>query len=728
MKFMNPIQLNDWNVKDLILIVLIFQLIIWITAIVQINHTHIPVVRELASFIVLFFLNGVTILRILKIHELGNIKTILYSFGLSISSLMFLGMMIDLFYPLIGIIKPISLTPLLITFTLFALFLCALAYLIDNKYYNPEILNTDGCNTQILIFLLLPFLAIFGTYIMNIYQNNTLLILMFIIIAFIPFLVAFDKFIPREIYPLAILSIALTLIFSLSLYTSYISGWDINQELYFTNIVVNSSYWNPNIPELLNAMLSLVIIVPIFSKISGLTVVYIYKIVYPAIFTLVPLSLYQIFKNQTNARMAFMGSFLFVSVFMFFLEMPGLARQEIGELFFVLLVMLMVETQFSYKKLSLLTIIFIPALLVSHYSMDYIYIFLVLSAYIVISIRNLNLPKKFNRLGTTPIINYFFVKVGEKDIFKIRYKLQLILIISLTVCYYLLVSSSILLHITASTLNSIISMSFIFLFNPKALQAVSIVTSEKSFLRTIALVLHLIIEALIGLGIILLLARRKELKFNENFGLFSVMSFFMLILVLVVPFLAGALNPERFYQIALIFLSIFFVVGFIAIFRILNKILRHRWSKRSVYKTSLKFIALFLAISLLFNSGVIYELFGDKPSNLSLHSSMDAPEFNIEEVNGAQWIAIYRNNNYVYADEYRTLLLYGYLPYNQSATINFNLIASNQSYLFYGSYNIQNDLVGVQQVGASTPVYSEYKRGLVVRNRIFDDGGSQIWH
>ena len=728
MKFMNPIQLNDWNIKDLILIVLIFQLIIWITAIVQINHTHIPVVRELASFIVLFFLNGVTILRILKIHELGNIKTILYSVGLSIASLMFLGMMIDLLYPLIGIIKPISLTPLLITFTLFALFLCTLAYLRDSKYYNPEILNTDGCNIPILIFILLPFLAIFGTYIMNIYQNNTLLILMFIIIAFIPFLVAFDKFIPRVMYPMAILSIALTLIFSLSLYTSYITGWDINQEFYFSNIVVNSSYWNPNIPELLNAMLSLVILVPIFSKISGLNIAYIYKIVYPAIFTLVPLSLYQIFKNQTNARMAFMGSFLFVSVFMFFLEMPGLARQEIGELFFVLLVMLMVETKFTYKKLSLLTVIFIPALLVSHYSMDYIYIFLVLSAYIVISIRNLNLPKKFNRLGTTPIINYFFVKVGEKDIFKIRYKLQLILIISLTICYYLLVSSSILLHITASTLNSIISMSYIFLFNPKALQAVGIVTSEKSFLRTIALLLHLIIEALIGLGILLLLARRKELKFNENYGLFSVMSFFMLILVLVVPFLAGALNPERFYQIALIFLSIFFVVGFIAIFRILNIILRHRWSKRSVYKTSLKFIALFLAISLLFNSGVVYELFGDKPSNLSLHSSMDAPEFNIEEVNGAQWIAVHRNNNYIYADEYRTLLLYGYLPYNESATINFNLIASNQSYLFYGTYNIQNDLVGVQQVGASTPVYSEYKRGLIVRNRIFDDGGSQIWH
>ena len=725
---MNPIQMNDWNIKDIILVVLVFQLIIWITAIIQTNNVHFPIIRELSSFIVLFFLNGVLILRIFNIHQLGNIKTILYSVGLSIASLMFFGMLIDLVYPLLGITKPISLIPLLVTFTLFAGFLSILAYLRDSIYDKPSILNTDGNNIPILIFLILPFLSIYGTYIMNYYQNSTLLILMFIIIAFIPFLVAFDKFIPREIYPLAILSIALTLIFSSSLFTNYISGWDINQEFYFSNLVVTSSHWDSSIPDLLNAMLSLVITVPIFSKISGLNIVNIFKIVYPAIFTLVPLALYQIFKNQTNARMSFMGCFLFVSIFMFFLEMPYLARQEIGELFFVLMIMLMVETQLNSKKLSLLTIIFIPALLVSHYSMDYIYIFLVLTAYIVILIRNLNLPERYNRLGTLPIINYFFVKVKDEDTFKMRYKLQLVLLFGVTIIYYLLVSSSVLFHLTVSTIHNLISMSYLFLFNPKALMVVGIVTSAHSHLRTIALILDLIIEGLIGLGVLFLLARRTGLKFNENYGLFSVMSFFLLILVLVVPFLAGALNPERFYQIALIFLSIFFVVGFIGIFNILNRILGYKWSKKSIYHTSLKFMALFLAVSLIFNSGVVYELLGDTPSNLSLHSSMDGPKFNTQEVNSAQWIATYRTNNFVYADEYKSLLLNGYIPYNQSAPINFELIASNQSYLFFGTYNIQNDKIGVQQPGVSTLLYEEYKKPLVVRNKIFDDGGSQIWH
>jgi uncharacterized membrane protein len=202
----------------------------------------------------------------------------------------------------------------------------------------------------------------------------------------------------------------------------------------------------------------------------------------------------------------------------------------------------------------------------------------------------------------------------------------------------------------------------------------------------------------------------------------------MLILVLTVPFLAGALNPERFYQIALIFLSIFFVVGFIGIFNILNRILGYKWSKKSIYHTSLKFMALFLAASLIFNSGVVYELFGDTPSNLSLHSTMDGPKFNTEEVNGAQWMAINKINNNMYADQYRFLLLNGYIPYNQSAPVDNQMITSNQSYFFFGTYNIQNDKIAIPQPGGTTVTYIKYKNTLSSKNKIFDDGGSQIWN
>ena len=141
---------------------------------------------------------------------------------------MFFGMLIDLVYPLVGIQKPISLIPLMVTLTIITAFLSVLSYLRDKTFHNSVSLDLSGLTHPLLFLILLPFLAIFGTYTMNYYQNNTVLMIMFILIAFVPILVAFDKFIPKKLYPLAIFSISISLLFSTSLISSYLTGWDIN--------------------------------------------------------------------------------------------------------------------------------------------------------------------------------------------------------------------------------------------------------------------------------------------------------------------------------------------------------------------------------------------------------------------------------------------------------------------------------------------------------------------
>ncbi|WP_048190936.1 DUF2206 domain-containing protein [Methanobacterium sp. SMA-27] len=725
MKMLNPLKMNDWNIKHLIIIIIIFQALTWITTILNYREIDIPFLRVFTTFIVMFFLNGILILRILRIHEIGNIKTILYSFGLSITTIMFFGMLVDLVYPFLGIDKPISTFPLLITFTLFTAFLCVLSYRRDNIFNRPEKLNFEGISVPLLTLLLIPFLSIFGTYAMNVYNSNIILILMFFIIAFIPLLVAYNKFIPEKLYPMAIFSMSITLLFSTSLISSYLTGWDINLEYYFSNLVVNSSYWNSSIPDLLNAMLSLVIIVPIFSKISGLSVVSIFKVIYPFLFAFVPLGLYSIFKNQTNTKIAFFACFLFVSIFMFFLEMPYLARQEIGELFFILIIMLTIEDKLSDRNILIFTLFFIPALLVSHYSMDYIYIFMVLTAYLIVLIRNMNLSNKYPRLGRWPILSFFFIKGESKDNIKMRYVMQIILLFSITASYYFLVSSSVLFHLTITTINNLITIGLQFLFNPKALAAVGIVTSEKSFLRTIALVFHLLIEFFIAIGILALILRRTGQKFNENYSLFSVMSFVLLILVLVVPFLAGALNPERFYQIALIFLSVFFVVGWIRLSDFINKLFKYKWNPKSVMETSFKLMALFLAISLMFNSGVVYELLNDKPTSMVLHSSMDGPKFNNIEVVGAEWITEYRVNDNVHADSYRFLLLNSLIPYAQAKSGFYS--PNNGSYMFLGTYNLLTGEFGIPAIGYTTLKYYSVENLTSEGSSIYDNGGSKIF-
>jgi uncharacterized membrane protein len=724
MKFLNPFKINDWNIKYLLSIVILFQVLIWVTTVLESYNINIPFVRAISAFIALFFLNGMIILRILRIHKLDSIRNLLYSLGLGTASMMFFGTLVDLVYPYFGITFPISTFPLLITFTIFTGLLCYLGFRRDRDFDQPEILDTTGLSVPILTFLLLPFTAIFGTYLINFYQSNILLIIMFFLIATVPFLVAFNK-LPKKIYPLAIFSMALTLVLSTSLITNYITGWDINLEFYFTNIVNNASYWDSAIPDLLNAMLSLVIIVPIFSKISGMSIVIIYKVIYPLIFVFVPLGLYSLFKRQTNIKIAFFACFLFISIFMFFLEMPYLARQEIGELFFVLMIMLMVEKDISDRNITILTVVFIPALLVSHYSMDYIYIFLATTAYLIILLRNLKLNEKYPKLGKWSILSFFFKPADSTERPKMRYKLQLILLFSITILYYLLVSSSVLFNLTLTTINNLITLGYLFLFNPNALMAVGIVTSEKTFLRSIALVFHLLIEAIIAVGILALISRRTKMKINENFALFTVMSFVLLVMVLVVPFLAGALNPERFYQISLIFLALFFVIGWLKLFNLFNRILKYRWNPESVKETSFKLMALFLAISLMFNSGVAYELLHDKPSSMVIHPSMDGPKFNIEEVSATLWITEYRTTDEVHADTYRFLLLNGFISYEKAKN---TLYSPNKgSYMLLGTYNLETGTAGLPKAGTSIVEYYDISNITKVATSIYDNGGSKLF-
>ena len=80
------------------------------------------------------FIPGILILRILKIHEIGNIETLLYSVGLSLTILMITGFIMNFIYPMFGILKPISLYYLLITISGLVTILIVLSYKIDKNY------------------------------------------------------------------------------------------------------------------------------------------------------------------------------------------------------------------------------------------------------------------------------------------------------------------------------------------------------------------------------------------------------------------------------------------------------------------------------------------------------------------------------------------------------------------------------------------------------------------
>lgn len=79
----------------------------------------VPILRQIVGFLSLTLVPGIIILRILKIHNIGVIESLLYSVGLSLAFVMVSGVIANFALPPLGISHPITLVPLVVTITVF---------------------------------------------------------------------------------------------------------------------------------------------------------------------------------------------------------------------------------------------------------------------------------------------------------------------------------------------------------------------------------------------------------------------------------------------------------------------------------------------------------------------------------------------------------------------------------------------------------------------------------
>ena len=160
-----------------------------------------PIIRPLIGFIYLSFIPGYLLLRILRLHKLSGIESFLYALGLSLFMDMFVGFLMNIFYPILGITdKPIAEIPIVITMAGVVFLLCIIAYLRDKNYNNPDYIDLkDILNPQVLFLSLIPFIAIFGIYLVNYHNNNILLIIMIVVIALVALIIEFTDWIGKNI-------------------------------------------------------------------------------------------------------------------------------------------------------------------------------------------------------------------------------------------------------------------------------------------------------------------------------------------------------------------------------------------------------------------------------------------------------------------------------------------------------------------------------------------------
>ena len=194
-----------------------------------------------------------------------------------------------------------------------------------------------------------PLLATLGAIVLNNGGSNILTLILLGTIAFYSLLlVLFRDKISVDLYPYAIFFIGIASLFTTSLRSWYITGHDIEREFYVFQLTNAHHMWNMAFfQDAYNACLSITILPTILTNLLSIQDMYVYKVIFQILFATSPVLVFFILKNYTTPVFAFLSAFLFMSFPTFFNDMPMLNRQEIGFIFFGLVLYMMLERLIS---------------------------------------------------------------------------------------------------------------------------------------------------------------------------------------------------------------------------------------------------------------------------------------------------------------------------------------------------------------------------------------------
>jgi uncharacterized membrane protein len=655
------------------------------------------------------------------------------SVAVSVAFVMFIGLLVNTLYPLLGISAPLSTLPLMVTTSALTLAIFIFSQIrgigtSSNTYsqlFHAE--DTKGVILCVVSISLLS-LSIFGA----LYHSVFLLVSAIAgIAAIFATSIFLYKRIPSCYYTFALFVVSLSLLLQTTLITRHIMGWgDIFSEYYVYQSVRTAGHWaSPGIVlshdaiSNLQSILSVTILPTAYSAVLNLNGELVFKIVFPFIFCFVPIFLFKTYETQLGKIVALLSVFFFIAepINWYGLGSLSLAREMITYLFLSAMIFCFVKQDLDLRTRRVLVIMFSAGLAVSHYSLAFLSVFLIVFVYVGMRV------------------------TGKKDTLL---NLGLVLcIVSITFGWYMYVATPPLNSLT-NALQNVASRLSTDLFNPQnrvdqGMTVLSPTSQAASLIGLIQKVIVYITEFFVAVGVIVLAIKPKEFKFHPVYRWIAICAAFILLVCLAVPNVAPLLNFSRFYRYTMIFLAPFFILGgvyFLGLFRkILNRSLaRPRFVVRNF---RLFMLTILLVAFFLFRSGSVNTIARALPTSYSLDfdrlknpvflgiigSSYEVyiPE---QDFSSATWlVSQIGNNSLVYADYgmgAATLMYTGLNPQNIDYIMNATQ-PKPESYLYLRTYNA---LIGI--IDSPVPSYlnlSDLSPPPSQNCRIYSNGASCVY-
>ncbi len=681
---------------------------------------EIPYLRQILGFIFLTFIPGLLIILILGLNTLSKSEIILYSVGLSIAFVMFSGYAINIIFPSIGILKPISLYPIILTMTISALILCGILVLNASELKSNSSIRIKESYKEVFPFLLLlpliPLLSALGVFWLMLTKMDILIYAFLILVALSALLVAFNK-IPEQLYPMTIFCISLGLMWHVSLVSPTLGAFDINHEYCLQKFVMDNSSWDTTHPWNVNAMLSIVILAPIYSIVLGLDTVWLFKIVYPFLFSFAPVALFLACRKQIDSKAAFFSIFLFMSWTSFFTDGGGHPRQAIAEMFLALCLLVFVSNNLTRKNVAFLLIIFGFSIVVSHYSTSYIYmLWLIVALLIKLLLTHRSLSKfQSNSMLTTRYVTLFIV---------------------FCIAWYAYISSGALLETVVKMGDQMYTSIYSDILTPQTrdvqvMRALGLAETRGGDLWwELARVFQWITQIFIIIGVMKIMFTKNDEGLSFEYKIFTFPAIGILGCCIILPYFASYFNLSRFYHLMLFILAPYCIIGGIYTLGHLN-------SRRiNVLKL---FVSLILIPYFLFTTGFIFDITGSTSTSMPLSLyEIDWPAFTLAEVHASKWIAMKsEENSLIYGDTYAAGMVYKEV-FTRARRLPSNIksIHEHPYYIFLRKWNLIHSEI-ISWVADGVQVYETHidigdvinpAGCLVYTNKIYNDGmGEIIW-
>jgi len=558
---------------------------------------------------------------------------------------MLTGLFINELYPLIGIAQPLSTTSLLITQTTIVMMGAIVSYLTKGKIQQP-IIDTRTLLT-LIPSLSIIILGTFGIFTLNATKDSSILLIL-IISASLLFLlsVLFKKLISPKFYPLILFIICISILFFVhsdtALVTNYIIGvgdqWIEYQAFrltemryYWNSTMAPSPYSHVLFPTY--SMISVTILPTIFSQILALDESWTFKILYPFLVSFMALGTFKLYRTQTNSKIAFLATFFFVTISSG--KGWGSAKQMVAQLFYVLLFILLFDKKIPTLKKKILFIVLSFALVISHYALSYIFIFIMSFFFLFLVIKGYTKGDLLFMDKTKALLSLFMIYL------------------TITFSWAIYVNASESFNLLLESINTVKSHIHEF-FEPQsrgtALQGLGVVPAP-TILHQISTFLFILTELFIVIGLLKLLTEKKESTFDQNYVIISALNLAIIAINLLLPKIADTFLMSRFYQTTLIILAPLGILG--------GQTLIEHIPKINIRKFSMSILTLMIIIPLfLFQTGFIYEVAGIRNESLPLdmhrwdvfkvHGSI----VETEETLGAAWLSKYTctSNTFIHSD------------------------------------------------------------------------------